>query len=65
MTIRELREKKGMTMKELGEAAGISEGMVSLVERGMRTPGVKTAKRLAKVLGIRWTVFYPDEKKGA
>ena len=40
LTIRMMREKKGMTRPELAEAAGISESHLKKVETGSRRPAV-------------------------
>jgi len=60
MNLREIREKKGLTMTKVGELAGMSLSMYSYIENGERRPSVESAKRLAEVLGIRWTDFYED-----
>lgn len=67
MDLKEKREKKNLTMKELSIRAGVSESMICRIENGDRKPSVKAAKAIARVLGFKWTEFFPDEdqKKGA
>jgi len=42
----------GISQRELARRAGISNGMVALVEQGLRIPNVVIALRIARVLGI-------------
>lgn len=65
MVLKENRIKKGLTMRQVSEASNISESFYSMIENGERRPSVETAKKIAAVLGFDWTMFYPDEKKGA
>ena len=46
------RADRGLTQDQLAERAGISAKMVSLIERGQRTPGIPTVYALAGALGI-------------
>ncbi len=51
LTIRMMREKKGMTRPELAEAAGISESHLKKVETGSRRPGIDTYQKIIRILG--------------
>jgi DNA-binding XRE family transcriptional regulator len=51
------RTKEDMTQKELSRLTGIPQGHISEMENGKRAIGVKTAKKLAKVLNISYKVF--------
>ena len=57
------RKKANFTQREVGKLSGISESYYSMIESGDRKPTVKTAKKIAAVLGIDWTLFFEDEKK--
>lgn len=61
--IREIRRKKGMTLKQLAIEAKITSGALSLIERGERIPRVDTALRI--VLALETTVerLYRIEKE--
>lgn len=48
--IKELREKKGLTQKELGRLVGVGQSVVAQYESGQRTPSLRIAERLAKQL---------------
>ena len=56
------RKKKGLTQKEAALRAGISQAMYSSIESGKRKPSVSAAKRIAKVFGFKWVMFFPEEK---
>lgn len=50
--LREAREVNGLTMTVVAQRAGLSQQMVSYVERGMRQPTLDTLLRLERALGI-------------
>jgi transcriptional regulator with XRE-family HTH domain len=51
-TIRNARSGK-YTLKQLSEAAGVSVGLISQLERGMGNPSFSTLQRIADALGLR------------
>lgn len=51
--IRVYRQHRGMTQKEVAEAAGISPLYLSQIERGTRKGSVSTLSAIAKVLRVR------------
>ena len=48
--IRDYRLRKGLTMKELGAAVGVSESAVGLWENGRRKPNYERLLQIAEVL---------------
>ncbi|SDE80058.1 helix-turn-helix domain-containing protein [Pseudonocardia oroxyli] len=50
-TIRALREKSGLSMRELARRAGVSQPFLSQIERGASAPSMITTYRLAEALG--------------
>lgn len=50
------------SQESIAIACGISQNHLSAIENGSRTPSVKTAKRIASVLGFPWTDFFKDQK---
>jgi transcriptional regulator with XRE-family HTH domain len=50
--LREEREKRSISMTTLGERAGLSQQMVSYVERGLRNPSLDTLLRLTDALEV-------------
>ena len=54
MTLKEAREKAGLTMDELAKKAGVTGAAICRYEQGQRTPKLSIAKKLAKILHIKW-----------
>ena len=50
--LRQIREGRRFTLKEVARQAGISEGFLSQIERGRSTPSLKTLYRVASVFGM-------------
>lgn len=50
--LRERRERLGFSMSEVAQRAGISQQMVSYVERGMRNPTLDTLLRVCDALEL-------------
>lgn len=50
--IRELRKKRGLTQRTLGELSGLSNQAISFYETGKRHPQMQTWQRMADVLGV-------------
>ena len=50
--IRSARQKSGLTQRELAEAAGISQQVVSAYETGRREPTLPTLLRLVRAAGL-------------
>ena len=63
--MRSARTEKNLTMRQVAEAAEISESFCSMIENGDRRPSVETAKKIAAVLGFNWTLFFEEEEKTA
>jgi len=52
-----LREKRGLSQKELAELTGITQATVSRYESGKREPKWADVQRLAKSLNVSCTYF--------
>ncbi len=50
--LREERESRGLSMTAVAERAGLSQQMVSYVEREIRIPGLDTLLRITDALGV-------------
>ena len=59
--MKELRKSKGLTLEDLAKVCGCTRQNISGIERGISNPKVSTAKKLADVLGIDWTIFFEEE----
>ncbi|WP_305968964.1 MULTISPECIES: helix-turn-helix domain-containing protein [unclassified Mameliella] len=55
--IRARRQKLDLTLQEVSEAAGISTGYLSLIERDKATPTLTTLSRIAAALGVGIDAF--------
>jgi transcriptional regulator with XRE-family HTH domain len=51
-TIRELRQRHGLTIAEVAEQAGISRGMLSKIENAQTSTSLDTLVKVANALGI-------------
>lgn len=63
MFLKEKRISRNLTMRQVSDSCGISEGFYSMIESGERRPSVETAKKIAAVLGFDWTMFFPDKEE--
>jgi transcriptional regulator with XRE-family HTH domain len=50
--VRELRRVRGLTLKALGQEAGLSHPFLSQLERGLARPSVGSVERIARALGV-------------
>lgn len=50
--LREERLRQGMSMTVLAQKAGLSQAMISFVERDLRNPTLETLLRIAEVLEV-------------
>lgn len=55
------RKEKGFTQQQLAEMVGITQSALSRYEKGIRTPSVPTAQRIAAALGVEWTKFFEEQ----
>ena len=56
--LKEIRKKKGLTLKEAAVKCGISASYMDKIERGERDVSVRTAKQIADALDFRWSQFF-------
>lgn len=50
--LREEREKRGLSMNVVAQRSGLSQSIVSLVERDLRSPTLDTLIRIAEVVEV-------------
>lgn len=50
LTVRSLRETKGMSRGELARVVGISESYLKKIEKGDRSPGLEIYRKITEVL---------------
>jgi len=58
--IRAVREKKHMTLKAVAQQAGVSESLVSQIERNRVSPAIDTLLSLANVLDINLEYLFEE-----
>lgn len=57
-----IREERGLSQKSVSEQVEIAQPSYCNIEKGKTRPAVKTAKRIADVLGFDWTRFYEEQE---
>lgn len=57
-----LRKKFGLTQAQLAERSGVPQTTISGIENTNKTPGLKTADRLANVFGLHAEDLLPVEE---
>lgn len=62
--LREFRAKKGLTQMQLACEIGCEQGLVSQYERGVYTPSLHNALRLARALGTTVEAIFGGEVDG-
>lgn len=51
------RKRLGLTQKQLAEQLGVTKNYISDVETGLKNPGIKLAKRMEALTGVKWYEF--------
>ncbi|MFU1892687.1 helix-turn-helix transcriptional regulator, partial [Enterococcus faecium] len=54
-------ESLGYTQESFAKEIGIAKTTYSSYEQGYRNPTVQTAKKMAKILQVPWTIFFDEE----
>jgi transcriptional regulator with XRE-family HTH domain len=62
--IRELRTKKGLSLRALAQLSGLSTNAISLIERGDNSPTVSSLHNLASALNVPITAFFEQQGNG-
>lgn len=61
--LRAVREKQGLTLKDVAERAGVSESLVSQIERNRVSPAIDTLLALVEVLEIDLEYLFAEFKR--
>jgi transcriptional regulator with XRE-family HTH domain len=56
--LRQLRTERGMSMRALARASGLSTNALSMIERGRTSPSVSTLYKVADALEVPITAFF-------
>lgn len=61
MTLKDIREQRGMTQENLAHSASVSVSMIQSLENGRRKGSIETIVRLAKSLDVTTDeIIYAD-----
>jgi transcriptional regulator with XRE-family HTH domain len=63
--IKNLRERKGMSLQAMEEKTGFSKPLLSQVENEVVAPPIATLLRIAKALNVNIGYFFEEEESGA
>jgi transcriptional regulator with XRE-family HTH domain len=61
--IREVRERRGIILREVAEKAGLSESLISQIERNKVSPAIDTLLKIVDILDIDLDYLFSDFKK--
>ena len=61
--LREIRERKQMTMKDVAEKVGVTESLISQIERNKVSPAIETLFSIAEILDIDLEYLFSDFKR--
>lgn len=56
--IREIRKNRGITLVQLGEAIGLSKGLLSRIENNQVSPPIATLSKISQGLGVPISSFF-------
>lgn len=59
--LRSLRKAKLLSLQQVAEAAGLSIGMVSQIERGLASPSIKSLRKLSDALEVPIGWFFHND----
>lgn len=63
--IREIREEKKLTLRELGFKTELDHSYIGKIERGkVSSPSLETLKRISEALDVEVSSFFGDGEKG-
>lgn len=56
--LKTIRKEQGYTQQKLADESGVNRTTIAMIESRVNKPSIKTAKKLAKILGVNWTLFF-------
>lgn len=62
LLLKQWRDRRGLSLRQLGERAGVSYVTVFNIEAGNLDPRLSTLERLARALGIGVRDLFPTER---
>ncbi len=61
--LRSWRERRGWSLRDLGERSGVSYVTIQKIEAGAMNPTVATLKKIARALRIPIRALFPAERR--
>ena len=61
--LKQARLRSGLTQEQLAEAVGVSVKFIGNIERGTRAPSFETIEKIAEVLEVDASEFFPPPEK--
>lgn len=58
--LRTIRKEQGYTQQSLANESGVNRSTIAMIELHINNPSIETAKKLAKILGFNWTLFFSN-----
>lgn len=62
-SIKNLRQKMGLTQEELAERSDVTKGFISQLERDLTSPSLDTFSNVLEALGTNFSEFFKVEKE--
>jgi len=59
--LKQLRQERGLSMRAVARASGLSTNALSMIERSRTSPSVSTLYKISEALGIPITAFFRTE----
>ena len=59
--VKEIREARGLTQRQLAEKLHIAQSLLCDIERGTRDPWPKVRRRLARIFKVSESELFPPE----
>lgn len=59
--LQQIRLNAGLTQEQVASKVGIARSTYGAIETGERNVRPHIAKKIAKLLGFQWTLFFEDE----
>ncbi len=60
--IHEIRKNKGLTLAQLGDATGLSKGLLSRIENNQVSPPIATLSKIASGLEVPIGIFFEEDE---
>lgn len=59
--LKDARQKADLTQNQIAEQLGCTLQYYNMIENGKKQPSVQLAKKISKILKVKWTIFFNEE----